>query len=192
MNGVALAPGTERAGLEETTMALQYWLHDRPTGWEYGGEWAIVDVLVEVGWAQADPAAAPDPEASAGISGRAAALAADASYVESPPPPAPRLNGNLAEDVHAVCGLTWAQIADVFQISERAAAGWRTQGVPRPRVQTMEALRTIGTTLVGGLGAEGVCEWLSAGRPSRLQRIRKGQQQAVAGEALDYRDTPAT
>ncbi len=83
-------------------------------------------------------------------------------------------------------------IAEVFKISERAAAGWRAQGVPDHRVPTMEALRAIGAVLVGGLGPEGVGEWLSSGRPSRLAQIRDGKGEAVAAEALSYRDSPAT
>jgi hypothetical protein len=208
MSAALLEPGTGRAGLEETQFSWKHWLEDRPTGWgRLEAGWAIakvtlpVDSTVVIGHARTVanqsprglplPPAPPAPPA-ADLASRAAALAAEASYTASPLPPPPRLSGNLAEDVRAVCGLTWAQIGATFKISERAAAGWRVQGVPGHRAQTMEALRAIGATLVGGLGPVGVSAWLTAGEPSRLQRVRDGEQDVVVREALSYRDTPAT
>lgn len=123
---------------------------------------------------------------------QAAALARETPQVESRAVPVPRLSGNLAEDVHSVCGLTWEQIASVFKVSERAAAGWRMQGVPAHRVQIMEALRAVGLIFVGGLGSDGVAAWLVVGEPSRLERLRDGEVEGVAAEARSYLDTPAT
>jgi hypothetical protein len=181
-----LEKGTWRAGLEE--MLWIDWLDDRPTGWELG--YHVVGISFEA----PAPAAPAGKEAtqSGDLTSRAAALAVAAPHVAVAVAPAPRLSGNLAEDVHAVAGLTWAQIADVFKISERAAAGWRTQGVPGLRRETMEALRAIGVILIGGLGPAGVAEWLGAGSPSRLQRLRAGEVAEVASEAQSYRDAPAT
>jgi hypothetical protein len=185
MSGQILKKGTWRAGLEEI-LRIDGPI-DRPTGWERG--YHVVGISFE-------PVSAPGPATeeatqSGDLASRAAALAVEAPHVAAPAPPVPRLSGNLAEDVHAVAGLTWAQMADVFKISERAAAGWRTQGVPGLRRETMEALRAIGVILVGGLGPAGVAEWLTAGSPSRLQRLRAGEVAAVAEEAQSYRDTPA-
>jgi len=98
-------------------------------------------------------------------------------------------DSNLAEDVRRVCGLTWREIADVFGISERAVAGWKSQGIPTHRVEQMEALRAI---LSRGLEPAGVSAWLTAGRSSRLERLRDGEWDAVGAEANSYRDTPAT
>jgi hypothetical protein len=56
----------------------------------------------------------------------------------------------------------------------------------------MEALRAIGVTLISGLGADGVSHWLSAGEPSRLERLRAGDVEAVAREARSYLDAPAS
>ncbi len=200
-----LLKGTGRLGLEKTLVSWRDWLADRSTGWEVLGTiWtttkmkvtvpnpgATVDVIpvIDAHWPLVGARA---PNAEATLASRAAALAAETPYAVSPVPPAPQLTGNLAEDVHAICGLTWAEIAEVFKISERAAAGWRTQGVPLHRAQTMEALRAIGAALVGGLGPEGVSAWLTAGDPSRLERLRDGEQAAIAEEALSYRDTPAS
>lgn len=186
MSEVGLAEGTWRAGLEQ--MVWIEWLEDRPTGWELGYGWTVNVQILGSG----EPVAPGEARQAGTLQGEAAALAVETPHVASSPAPAPRLSANLAEDVHAVCGLTWAQIAEVFKISERAAAGWRVQGVPRHRQETMEALRTIGVTLVGGLGPTGVCEWLSAGSPSRLERVRLGEAAAVAWEAQSYRDAPST
>lgn len=182
------------------TINFDRWLEDEPTGWgyEHGEEWQRAEGLF---WttllrlyepASEVPTEGPGDPGAGDMRRRAAALAAEAPHVAVAPPRRPALSGNLAEDVRAVCGVTWREIADVFGISERAVAGWRVQGVPRHRAQTMEALRAIGATLVGGLGPEGVREWLTGGGPSRLERLREGELEAVAAEAQSYRDTPAT
>lgn len=189
------APGvTGRIDAQELSTLRRYWLEDEPTGFEYDVAAGTYSFVIHFwGLDEADPPddpALPPPDDD--LRGRAASLAAATPHVAVAPPARPRLSGNLAEDVHAVCGLTWGQIADVFGISERAVAGWRTQSVPAHRAATMEALRAIGAILVGGLGPAGVAGWLTAGSPSRLQRIRVGEIDAVAAEAGSYRDTPAT
>lgn len=185
--------GTIDAG--ELNALRRYWLEDEPTGFEYGIVSFNYDLFVEfLGLALDlgdDPPTDPAPPAD-DLRAQAAALAVATPHVPAAPPHRPPLSGNLAEDVHAVCGLTWRQIADVFGISERAVAGWRTEGVPGHRRETMEALRAIGAILVGGLGSNGVAIWLTAGSPSRLRRLRAGEIEAVAKEAGSYRDTPAT
>jgi hypothetical protein len=182
--------GTWREGLEALLWTCEE--QDLPTGWElgyrvvaatfYGGDPAGADL---------EPSAEP-LSGTGGLAEEAAAFALDTPHVVTPQPSPPRLSNNLAEDVHVVAGLTWAQIAQVFKISERAAAGWRTQGVPPHRQETMEALRAIAVALVGGLGPAGVARWLSVGHPSRLDRITTGGVASVAEEARSYEDTPAT
>jgi hypothetical protein len=167
---------------------------DETTGYECGdasSAWQILSNLWGLSGTGLMPTSSEQDDPH-GLQGAAVAVAAITPHVASPLPQAPALTGNLAEDTHEVCGLTWRQIADVFQISERAVAGWRTQGVPRHRAQTMQVLRAIGATLVGGLGPAGVCAWLIAGQPSRLERVRDGEVEAVAADALSYLDTPAT
>lgn len=189
MTAAASESGTWREGLEELLLTCDE--QDLPTGWELG--YRVVAVTFYGGPVTVDvePSLTP-PSGGGGLAEEAAALAVDTPHVVTPQPPPPRLTDNLAEDVHVVAGLTWAQIAQVFNISERAAAGWRSQGVPPHRRETMEALRAIAVTLVGGLGSEGVSRWLSAGHPSRLDRIGTGEVAAVAEEAKSYEDTPAT
>lgn len=178
---------TSRQGLE-AFISSSFTEPGEQTGWELGGAYRVI-FFGHVGhWQPVDEA----PSTEANIAAEAAALAIEAPRVQSVPTPIPHLSGNLAEDVHRICGLTWEQIAQVFKVSERAAAGWRMQGVPGYRQETMEALRAIGVTLVGGLGPDGVSRWLTAGSPSRLRRMRDGEIDAVAEEARSYLDGPAT
>jgi hypothetical protein len=188
MSGATFEIGTWRPGLESLIWNCEE--QDLPTGGELGH---LVTAFAVPGEA---PSMAHVENTfggwGVGLAEEAAALAVETPSVVTLQPPAPRLSNNLAEDVHVIGGLTWSQIAKVFNISERAAAGWRAQGVPPHRQETMEALRAIAVTMVGGLGTGGVSRWLSAGRPSRLDRIGVGEVAAVAEEAKSYRDTPAT
>ena len=182
---------TSRAGLEQNFFWSE--IEADQTGWDLGGSYQIAVLAYDVGQgaevALVKLHGAIEPAADLGS--RAAALARAEPHRESLAPPAPQLSGNLAEDVHDLCGLSWKQVAAVFGISERAAAGWRLQGVPAHREETMEALRAVGVILVGGLGPEGVARWLTAGEPSRLKRLREGEVEAVASEAHSYLDGPA-
>jgi hypothetical protein len=188
MPEAVLEKGTWRPGLEQFIWTCDD--QDLPTGWELG--YLVVAFSGHpgespwVGWERASDAAGSE------LTDEAAALAVEVPHVVTHRPPSPRLTDNLAEDVHLIAGLTWAQVAQIFNISERAAAGWRSQGVPPHRRETMEAVRTIAVTLTGGLGSEGVSRWLSAGHPSRLDRIGAGEITAVAEEAKSYKDSPAT
>lgn len=187
---------TSRAGLESQFCRFEATDLDQ-TGWELGDKYQVV-VIAHL--PHAYPEAIPgsyalqlaEPVAEEELSIQAAALAREQPQIASVALPPPRLSGNLAEDVHDVCGLTWDQIAGVFGVSERAAAGWRAQGVPQHRQEVMEALRAIGVVLVAGLGPDGVARWLVAGEPSRLERLRRGEVEAVAAEARSYLDAPAT
>jgi hypothetical protein len=194
MSETLLVPGvTGRVRLDADSYFLAL-MEDEPTGFEYGDVYSSWQILISM-WRDPELPFVPEGEQRPGLSAlqaRAAALAVESPHVASSVPATIRLSGNLAEDVHLVTGLTWRQIADIFRISERAVAGWRRQGVPRHRVETMQALRAIGATLYGGLGAPGVSEWLLAGSPSRVERVRDGDAEAVSAEAIGYLDTPAT
>jgi hypothetical protein len=188
------APGmTGRIDAVRWLELIHRWLDDEPTGHEYD-QIAALEVTVSAFWGAGGPEGdeEPPPQREDDLRGRAAAIAVETPYVAATPPELPRLSGDLADDVRQICGLTWGQIATVFSISERAVAGWKAHGVPGDRVEVMRALRTIGATLAGGLGPTGVSAWLTAGSPSRLERIRGGELERVAGEAESYRDTPAT
>jgi hypothetical protein len=160
------------------------------TGHEYG------DVLLRHIWGWLDQwgvrridvseHGGPDPHDVPSLVSEAALLASAAPAVDVAPPQVPELTGALLEDVRRVCGVTYAQLARMFGISERAVAGWRTSGVPRHRERTLQAMRVIGLALIGGLGPQGVARWLSDGAPSRLERIAQGQEQEVAAEARRY------
>jgi hypothetical protein len=182
---------TSRAGLEQHFLWSE--IEFDQTGWDLGGSYQIAVLTYEAVQAAEVTVVKLHGaiEPAADLASRAAAFARVEPHRESLAPPVPQLSGNLAKDVHDLCGLSWKQVAAVFGISERAAAGWRTQGVPAHREETMEALRAIGATLVGGLGPEGVARWLAAGEPSRLQRLRDGEVEAVASEARSYLDGPA-
>ncbi len=187
MSGATFEIGTWRPGLESLIWSCEE--QDLPTGGELG------HLVIAFAVHEAPSIAHVENTLEgrgAGLAEEAASLAVETPSVVTLQPPPPRLSNNLAEDVHVIGGLTWSQIATVFNISERAAAGWRAQGVPPHRQETMEALRAIAVTMVGGLGTEGVSRWLSAGRPSRLDRIGAGEVAAVAEEAKSYKDTPAT
>lgn len=185
------ADKTSRLGLERQLWSGWVEHEFDQTGWELGSGYQVV-FFWDVELNPFKEPAAREGRAPGGLAAEAAAYALAAPQVESTAPPSPRLTGNLAEDVHNVCGLTWEQIAQVFKVSERAAAGWRAQGVPSHRQEVMEALRAIGVILVGGLGPAGVARWLTAGDPSRLRRLRAGEVEAVAAEAHSYLDGPAT
>jgi hypothetical protein len=194
MSETLLVPGvTGRVRLDADSY-FTVLLEDEPTGFEYGEVFSSWQILISM-WLHPELPSSPestDQSELSALQARAAALAVDSSHVATPAPVLASLSGDLAEDVHLVTGLTWRQIAEIFRISERAVAGWRRQGVPRHKVETMQALRAIGATLYGGLGARGVSEWLMAGSPSRIERIRDGEAEAVSAEALAYLDTPAT
>lgn len=187
MTVAAFEKGTWRPGLEGLVWTCEE--QDPPTGWELG--YRVVAAAFYGGPHSVE--IENDPTApSRDLAEEAAALANEIPHVVTPQPSLPRATNNLAEDVHVFAGLTWAQIAQVFNISERGAAGWRAQGVPPHRRETMEALRAIAVTLIGGLGSEGVARWLAGGRPTRLDRIGAGEVAEVAAEARSYQDTPAT
>lgn len=122
----------------------------------------------------------------------ASQMASRASSVATPTPPAPALTGNLIGDIQSICGLTFRQIAGLYGISERAVAEWKHAGIPRHRTEVLEALRSIGLILHGGLGVDGVARWLEVGSPSRLERLSAGDIADVAQQARSYLDTPAT
>lgn len=183
---------TSRAGLEQQLLHCEWDAEVDQTGWELGRGYQVGLAIHYLRQARVAIAALHGGVGSdEDLTARAAALARVAPHRETLAAPAPALTGNLADDVHRICGLSWRQIASVFGITERAAAGWRAQGVPPHREATMEALRAIGAILVGGLGPDGVERWLSAGHPSRLERLREGEIDQIAAEARSYLDGPA-
>lgn len=124
---------------------------------------------------------------------RAARLASARSYVSESPILAPELSGNLIADVRALTGLTNQQLADATGVSERRVAGWRQRGdIPDERRRTLEALRTVGLTLYGGLGSQGTARWLLSGQPSPFEHIKAGKLDVVSRRLRVYLDSPAS
>lgn len=119
-------------------------------------------------------------------------IASGDSYVPSRAPEVPTVGGNLVADVAAVCGLTNGDLARLFGVSERAVAAWRATEPPAPRIELLQALRSIGLILVAGLGAHGVKVWFVSGEPNRLERIQRGELRSVVEEARSYLDSIAS
>lgn len=142
-----------------------------------------------IGWGVEVPARPPRAESAAV---RAARLASQRSYAVSAVVAPVELTGNLVADVRTLTGLTNQQIADVTGVSERRVAGWRQRGdIPTERRRILEALRAVGLTLYGGLGAQGTARWLVAGRPSPLEQLKAGDADSVASRLYSIQDSPA-
>jgi transcriptional regulator with XRE-family HTH domain len=167
------------------------------TGDEYGGVFVTSKVrlagLREPAAEQPDevhpPAEQPLTET---LQSRAATIARAVPAVPVERPPVPQLTGDLLDDARLVTGLTLDQIARAIRVSGRAVAAWRAGTVPSHRVSFLQAIRSIGVSLVGGLGPSGVQRWFLAGAPSRLDRIAAGDIEGVAAEARAYETSPAT
>jgi hypothetical protein len=177
------------------------WLNRTATGDEYGGAFvaARVHLASLLGAIVLDPdyvLISPVPmsgEASENtLQSRAAALARSVPAVQTARPVVPELTGELLEDVRIVTGLTLDQIGRAIGVSGRAVAGWRAGTVPHHREPFLQALRSIGLSLVGGLGSSGVQRWFLAGTPPRLDRLAAGDVDSVAAEARAYETSPAT
>ena len=176
---------------------LQAWIRHSSTGEEYGGPALSVHrESLALLWGMRRGLPTPDlpgaSEPADRIQRLALELAQQQPYVISEPLAPIELTDNLIEDVQTTTGLTYAQIAQIFGISERAVAGWKHAGVPRHRREAMRALRAIGLILVGGLGSEGVTAWFRAGQPSRMTQLAHGDLQAVIDQARSLEYSPAT
>jgi hypothetical protein len=200
-----LTPGVTGRILYESSDsdAITRWvIGDTATGDEYGvilnihrearlHQWGLALQYVTSPEGVTEPADEEEEDAGSLVS-VARSMARIHPAIEIAAPAIPELSGNLVEDVRAVSGLTYAQIAGAYGISERAVAGWRASGVPRHRRVSLEAVRSIGLTLIAGLGKDRVAEWLLAGTPSRLERVMVGDTDSVVGDARRYEYSPAT
>jgi len=187
----SLRPGTT------DTIAVTHWLGSPATGDEYGGVFVLSKVRLAGLWGIAvqgpqTPTAATEQSNGESLQSRAAAIARRTPAVEIERPAVPTLTGDLLEDARAVTGLTLDQIGRATRVSGRAVAGWRAGTVPRHREAFLQGLRSIGLSLVGGLGPSGVQRWFLAGVPSRLDRLAAGEVEGVAAEARAYMTSPAT
>jgi transcriptional regulator with XRE-family HTH domain len=167
------------------------------TGDEYGG--VFVTSKVRLAGLREHAAEPPDtlhPPAeqspAESVQSRAATIARAVPAVPVERPPVPHLTGELLDDARIVTGLTLDQIARAVRVSGRAVAAWRAGTVPSHRVSFLQAIRSIGVSLVGGLGPSGVQRWLLAGTPSRLDRLAAGDVDGVVAEARAYETSPAT
>jgi hypothetical protein len=108
-------------------------------------------------------------------------IALEQPYAAVERPEQPEPTDNLIDEACAVSGLTRREVADLVDVSERylmrlrhdpSALGWE-------RETRLNALRTIGAALVGGLGRRRTAEWLRHGDPSPLQLIQEGRTDEV-------------
>ncbi len=182
---------------DKNDLAIKSLFGPRATGDEYGGVFVsakvrlagLQDVVyIEPGQAAPSPNKANDES----LQSRAAAIARNVSAVVIERPTVPQLTGDLLEDARLATGLTLDQIARATAVSARAVATWRADKVPRHREVFFQALRSIGLSLVGGLGQSGVQRWFLAGAPTRLDRLAAGEIDDVAKEARAYETSPAT
>jgi hypothetical protein len=178
-------------------LAVRDWLGPRGTGDEYGGAFVLAKVRLASLWGivvRHSPGVARPAESTAEetLQSRAAAIARHVPAVEIERPVIPQLSGDLLEDARAVTGLTLDQIGRATGVSGRAVAGWRAGTVPRHREAFLQQLRSIGLSLIGGLGPHGVRRWFLAGSPTRLDRLAAGDVEGVAAEARAYETSPAT
>jgi len=181
---------------ESDAVVIQKRFGDLATGDEYGGMFFIAKANLAEMWGivvVSGATNAPTPVISDdSFQGRAAALAREIPAVEVDRPGVPALTGVLLEDARAVTGLTLGQFAQATRVSERAVATWRAGSVPQHREEFFQRLRSIGLSLVGGLGPSGVQRWFMAGTPSRLERLAAGEVERVVAEARAYESSPAT
>jgi hypothetical protein len=178
-------------------VVITNWLTTMATGDEYGGAFVFAKVRFADLWGivvreSGEARSATDNVTEASLQSRAAAIARNVPAVETRRPAVPYLTGDLLEDARAVTGLTLDQIGRATRVSGRAVAGWRAGTVPRHREAFLQALRSIGLSLVGGLGPAGVQRWFLAGAPTRLDRLAAGDIESVATEARAYETSPAT
>ena len=88
---------------------------------------------------------------------------------------------NLVDEVCTLTGLTKREIADLIGVSERYLMRLRhePEAMGREREDRLNALRTIGAALIGGLGKRRTAEWLRHGDPSPLELVRSGRTDDV-------------
>lgn len=178
-------------------VVLVRWLGETATGDEYGGNYLIAKVSLAGFWGvqvhgSSTPTTPNAAEFGDSLQGIAASLAIHVPAVPVERPQVPELTGDLLEDARRVTGLTLDQIGRASRVSGRAVAGWRAGTVPRHRENFLQALRSIGLSLVGGLGPSGVQRWFLTGVPSRLDRVAAGDVEGVAAEARRFETSPAT
>jgi hypothetical protein len=166
----------------------------RATGDEYGQElvWHLHALATLWGVKVATTETLTSPGETSTLTAQAAALARANPAVAIEQPALPRVSGNLLEDVRSICGVSFTEIGALFDVTGRAVAEWRRGGVPDNRKQLLNALRSTGLMLVGGLGPAGVRRWLLSGTPRRLDRMKRGRVAEVVAEAREFQFSPAT
>jgi hypothetical protein len=206
--------GTLFIGRSDAESVCHYFESDRATGDEYGGalsayltahaaQWGLAILVGNPPWVRqgqpvpraADTTALELQEAAEpGVARqrRAMEVARSRPSVPVEAPETPALSGDLLDDVRALSGLTYAELGAGFGISERAVASWRGGRIPRHRLPALQALRSIGLSLIGGLGARGVHDWLLRGSPQRLLIVLRGDVAPVAADARAYESSLAT
>jgi hypothetical protein len=134
--------------------------------------------------------AAGDEAAAMRAAGRRAVARAPAVAVERPE--VPELTGDPVEDVRALYGLTYAQLASLLGVTERQMHRLRGERVTGKRRERLDALIALGLILIGGLGADGARRWLESGDPPGAGLLRQGRYAELRQRAEGLRDSIAT
>jgi hypothetical protein len=147
---------------------------------------------VELGEVSVGHAPAQPRDDAALMSEMAGVIAATIPAVAVPRPRVPELGDDPVENLRRLFDLTFAELANVFGISERHAHRWQRDGVPAERRSTIDALQAIGLTVIGGLGPVGAKAWLYSGTPTGAQLVQTGRVAELAARAEAEKDSRFT
>lgn len=102
-------------------------------------------------------------------------------FVAMARPGQPEVTDNLVDEACVLSGLTKREVADLLGVSERYLMRLRRDpaAIGHEREDRLNALRTIGAALIGGLGKRRTADWLRHGDPSPLDLIRAGRTDDV-------------
>ncbi|MEA2270535.1 MAG: hypothetical protein QOC64_3145 [Solirubrobacteraceae bacterium] len=119
-------------------------------------------------------------------------IAGEGPAVVSARPQVPEPADEPVENVRRLFGLSDAEFARLFAITEGDAQAWQRDGVPADRRPAVDALQAAGVTIVGGLGAQGAHAWLRAGAPSSAELLTSGRLDELVARADESLDSPFT
>ncbi|MDA8068013.1 MAG: hypothetical protein M0T77_05305 [Actinomycetota bacterium] len=124
-------------------------------------------------------------------------LAAERSVVRAPAvsvelPDVPKMTGDPLDDVRALYGLTYADLASLLGVTERQAHRLDAERLSPERRELLEALVAVGLIIIGGLGPDGAWRWLETGSPPGIQLLHESRYSELRARAERLRDSVAT